>query len=118
MLTAALLANFFEAGWSIQVLLSDMDRNGYLSSRLARPRIERHLLTMAETARALPENVRRQMPNVDWEAWADLASALPPNTAMKMDRVWTAIAEWLPPTGFHLRQYRSRMPELFAFKVS
>lgn len=118
MLTAALLANFFEAGWSIQVLLGDMDRGEYLSSRLARPAIERHLRTMADTARALPEDVRQQMPKVDWDAWAGLASALPPNNAERMARVWTAITEWLPPTGLHLRQYRFRMPDLFAFKVS
>ncbi|WP_018412278.1 ribonuclease HepT family protein [Methyloversatilis thermotolerans] len=117
MLTAALLANFFEAGWSVQVLLGDMDRSQYLSSRLARPQIEKHLRTMAETAGALPEEIRRQMPNVDWASWAALASALPPNNAARMDRVWTAITEWLPPTGLAMRQYRFRMPELFAFRL-
>ena len=47
---ASLLKGFFDAGWAIQVLLSDMDRAQYQASRLARPEIERHLLTMSDCA--------------------------------------------------------------------
>ena len=67
MLTAALLANFFDAGWAIQVLVSDMDSHQYFASRLARPEIEKHLRTMVNSAKALPPEVRAQMPMVDWQ---------------------------------------------------
>lgn len=114
--TAALLANFFEAGWSIQVLVGDMDRKQYFASRLARPEIEKHLRTMVDSAKSLPPEVREQMPKVDWEAWVELEPALACSTETQRDLVWVVIEKWLPPTGHHLRQYRSQRPELFAFR--
>lgn len=112
---ASLLANFFDAGWSIQVLLGDMDRAQYEASRLARPEIERHLRTMADSARALPEAVRAQMPKVDWSAWAALTDELPPHSEAARARVWTVLSTWLPPAGAELRRYRARLPALWAF---
>ena len=113
---ASLLANFFDAGWSIQVLLGDMDRAQYEASRLARPEIERHLKTMADSARALPEDVRAQMPKVDWSAWAALTDGLPPHSEAARARVWTVLSTWLPPAGAELRWYRARLPGLWAFQ--
>jgi uncharacterized protein with HEPN domain len=117
MLTAALLANFFDAGWAIQVLVSDMDSHQYFASRLARPEIEKHLGTMIASAKALPPEVRAQMPMVDWPAWIALEDALPCTDETQRQRVWTAIENWLPPTGRHLRQYKQQMPELFVFRL-
>jgi len=97
MLTAALLANFFDAGWAIQVLVSDMDSHQYFASRLARPEIEKHLYTMIASAKALPPEVRAQMPMVDWPAWITLEDALPCTDETRRQRVWTAIENWLPP---------------------
>lgn len=117
MLTAALLANFFDAGWAIQVLVSDMDSHQYFASRLARPEIEKHLRTMIASAKALPPEVRAQMPMVDWPAWITLEDTLPCTDETQRQRVWTAIENWLPPTGRHLRQYKQQMPELFVFRL-
>jgi len=117
MLTAALLANFFDAGWAIQVLVSDMDSHQYFASRLARPEIEKHLHTMIASAKALPPEVRAQLPMVDWPAWIALEDALPSANETQRQRVWTAIENWLPATGRHLRQYKHQMPELFAFRL-
>lgn len=112
---ASLLANFFDAGWAIQVLLGDMDRTQYEASRLARPEIERHLRTMADSAQALPEEVRALMPKVDWAAWAALAARLPPQDDAARAKVWTVISVWLPPDGQALRAYRARLPEWWRF---
>ncbi len=112
---ASLLANFFEAGGSIQVLLGDMDRAQYEASRLARPEIERHLKTMADSAQALPDEVRAQMPKVDWPAWAALATLVPPCDEAARAQVWTVLSRWLPPAGLELRRYRARLPGLWAF---
>jgi uncharacterized protein with HEPN domain len=117
MLTAALLANFFDAGCAIQVLLSDMDSSQYFASRLARPEIEKHLRTMINSAKALPPEVRAQLADVDWPAWIALADALPPVNATQRQHVWTALDKWLPVTGRQLRKYKHQLPELFAFRL-
>jgi len=114
---ASLLANFFDAGWAIQVLVSDMDRAQYEASRLARPEIERHLRAMADSAQALPEEVRTLMPKVDWAAWAALGARLPPKDDAARAQVWTVISVWLPPDGQALRGYRARLPEWWRFTV-
>lgn len=114
---ASLLANFFEAGWAIQVLVGDAGRRQYETSRLARPEVEKHLRNMAASARALPEDVREQMPKVDWQSWAELGDFLPPKNAHARDLVWTAIDVWLPQTGLELRRYRRRLPALWRFTL-
>lgn len=114
---ASLLANFFEAGWSIQVLLGDMNRAQFEASRLARPEIERHLRTMSDSARALPAEVRDQMPRVDWQSWEDLGAYVPPHDEHARSLVWTALEAWLPPAGAELRRYRRRLPELWRFQL-
>lgn len=114
---AGLLAGFFEAGWSIQVLLGDADRAQFEGSRLARPQVEGHLRTMADVARTLPEAVRLQMPKVDWDSWAELGNHLPPRTAHDRALVWTAIEAWLPPAGAALRRYRQQLPQLWRLSL-
>jgi uncharacterized protein with HEPN domain len=114
---ASLLANFFEAGWAVQVLVGDANQAQYEASRLTRPAAEKHLRTMTDTARALPEAVREQMPKVDWQSWEELGAYLPPRDANSRHMVWTAIDAWLPPAGLELRRYRRQMPALWRFKL-
>lgn len=114
---ASLLANFFEAGWSVQVLVGDADQAQYEASRLARPEAEKHLRHMSDIARALPEDVRAQMPKVDWQNWVDLGDYLPPQDAHARALVWAAISAWLPPDGAALRRYRRQLPDLWRFKL-
>jgi len=113
---ASLLAGFFEAGWSVQVLLGDMDRAQYEASRLARPAIQKHLRTMATTAASLPGDVREQMPKVDWQSWEDLGEHLPPRSPADRDLVWTVLEHWLPPQGGELRRYRQQLPGLWRYR--
>ncbi len=113
---ASLLANFFEAGWSVQVLLGDMTRPQYEASRLARPAIQKHLRTMATTAASLPPDVRDQMPKVDWQSWEDLGDHLPPRCPADRDLVWTVLEHWLPPEGRELRRYRQQLPQLWRYR--
>ncbi|WP_424192062.1 hypothetical protein ACMYR3_11345 [Ampullimonas aquatilis] len=117
LLTAALLNNFFDAGWAIQVLVGDMDMPQFLSSRLARPEMEKHLQVMVDSAKALPEPVCELMPKVDWASWAELDGAIGSPLPEQQTRVWEAIDQWLPPTGHYLNQYRARMSELFTFRL-
>jgi uncharacterized protein with HEPN domain len=114
---SSLLANFFEAGWSIQVLVGDADQAQYEASRLARPEAEKHLANMASIAQALPESVRELMPKVDWESWIELGEHLPPKDAHDRSLAWTAISAWLPPAGAAMRRYRRELPDLWRFKL-
>jgi len=114
---ASLLANFFEAGWAVQVLVGDANQAQYEASRLARPAVEKHLRTMADTARALPDSVRERMPKVDWQSWEELGAYLPPRDHAARALVWTAIDAWLPPAGLELRRYRRQLPQLWRFKL-
>jgi uncharacterized protein with HEPN domain len=113
MYVAGLLNGFFEAGWSIQVLLGDMDEAEFRTSRLARPAILDHLRNMSGCARELPPSVRDQMPDVDWLAWESLAAVLPPRTHAHEQQVWTVLQHWLGPAGQALRRYRRRLPALW-----
>jgi uncharacterized protein with HEPN domain len=113
---ASLLASFFEAGWSVQVLVGDADQAQYESSRLARPAVEKHLANMSAIARSLPEEARDLMPKVDWQSWVDLGDYLPPQDAHARALVWTVIEAWLPPAGRELRRYRQQLPQLWNFK--
>jgi uncharacterized protein with HEPN domain len=114
---SSLLANFFEAGWSIQVLVGDADQAQYEASRLARPEAEKHLANMAAIAQALPESVRALMPKVDWQSWIELGDYLPPKDAHARSLAWTAIHAWLPPAGAAMRRYRRELPDLWRFKI-
>jgi uncharacterized protein with HEPN domain len=114
---AGLLANFFESGGAVQVLIGDMDQAQYFASRLTRREIERHLRIMNETAAALPEDVRAQLSVVNWQAWIDLSAALPCDSRVQKDIVWHALETLVPITGYHLRHYKAKLPELFRFNV-
>lgn len=117
LVTAALLAGFFEAGWSIQVLVGDADRATFEASRIARPQAQQHLQRMSTLAARLPEDVRERMPRVDWQAWIDLGAHLPPRDLRDRTLVWVAISAWLPPTGSELRRYRRLLPQLWRFRL-
>lgn len=114
---ASLLANFFEAGWAIQVLVGDASRAQYEASRLARPAVEQHLRTMTRSAQALPPAVREHMPKVDWQSWGELGALLPPRDEAARTMVWTVIDAWLPPAGRELRFYRRQLPWLWQFRI-
>ncbi|GAB4063128.1 hypothetical protein GCM10028811_34980 [Uliginosibacterium sediminicola] len=115
---AGLLANFFESGWAIQVLIGDMDRAQYFASRLTRAEIKRHLRIMVDMAVALPEEVSAQMPLVNWQAWRELDAALPCLSRAQKDVVWFTLETLVPVTGYHLRQYKAKLPELFSFSLA
>ncbi|WP_345534676.1 hypothetical protein [Viridibacterium curvum] len=114
---AGLLANFFDAGWSVQILMGDMDRAQYFASRLTRREIKKHLRIMIDTVSLLPVDVREQMPAINWQAWRELGAALPCLSRAQKDTVWYALETLVPITGYHLRQYRAKLPDLFAFRM-
>ena len=114
---AALLANFFEAGCAIQILVGDASQKQYEASRLTRPEVETQMRIMINTAKVLPEGVCKKMPKIDWQSWAELGEFLPPQDAYSRDLVWNVIEFWLPRDGMELRRYRRQLTQLWRFKT-
>lgn len=118
MFAAAILSNFYDACRAVRILIGDMNREEYFGSILTRREIEKHLINIVESAKALPEATRVQMPKIPWKDWASLGPELSCSTLEKQDAVWEALSEWLPTTGHYLNQYRWKSPGLFRIAPS
>ena len=113
MLTAAMLALIEQTGLDIMVLTEELDDREFFASCLTRLQTFQLLGTLAETAHNLPEEVRRRLSAIDWEAWAALPAALArPNE--HAFRIWVAAKELTPLTVQSLIDYKRVCPELFA----
>jgi len=113
MLTGAMLGLLQQTGMDVIVLTEELDEREFFSSRITRMESLRLLGVMAYTARDLPANVREQLPEIDWPAWAALPDALiRPNE--RPLQIWVAARELTPLTVQHLIDYRRVCPELFS----
>lgn len=113
MLTAAMLGLIQQTGLDIIVLTEELDEQEFYASRITRLETFRLLGVMAYTAHNLPANVREQLPEIDWGAWAALPAALMRPTAHPL-QIWVAARELTPLTVQHLIDYRRVFPELFS----
>jgi len=113
MLTAAMLGLIRQTGMDIIVLTEELDEQEFFASHLTRLETLRLLGVMADTARNLPANVREQLPEIDWAAWAALPDALvrPNDHPLK---IWVAARELAPLTVQQLIDYKRVYPELFS----
>lgn len=112
--TGALLGIVEQAGSDIAILTDDLAREELLRSRLTRAEVLRQLLSMADSLAALDPGVRRAMPELDWDGWAALGTALrgPPGAALD-EAMAFGCASLVPATLLWLRVYRQGQPELF-----
>ena len=113
MLIAAMLGLIRQTGMDIIVLTEELDEQEFFTSRITRLETLRLLGAMADTARNLPENVREQLPEIDWSAWAALPDALRRPGAHPL-QIWVAARELAPRTVQQLIDYRRVVPELFS----
>ena len=113
MLTGAMLGLIQQTGMDIVVLTEELDEQEFFASRLTRQETLRLLGVMAYTARDLPEQVREQLPEIDWAAWAALPDALLRPNAHPL-RIWVAARELAPRTVQQLIDYKRAVPELFS----
>jgi uncharacterized protein with HEPN domain len=113
MLTAAMLGLLQQTGMDVIVLTEELDEQEFFASRLTRQETLRLLGVMAYTARDLPVQVRAQLPEINWPAWAALPDALirPNEHPLK---IWVAARELTPLTVQHLIDYKRVYPELFS----
>jgi uncharacterized protein with HEPN domain len=113
MLTGAMLGLLRQTGMDIIVLTEELDEQEFFASRITRLETMRLLGVMAETARGLPANVREQLPEINWVAWAALPAALINPTVHPL-QIWVAARELTPLTVQHLIDYKRVHPELFS----
>jgi uncharacterized protein with HEPN domain len=113
MLTGAMLGLLQQTGMDVIVLTEELDEQEFLVSRLTRQETLRLLGVMACTARDLPAQVREQLPEIDWAAWAALPDALIRPHAHPL-KIWVAARELAPLTVQRLIDYRRVVPQLFS----
>lgn len=115
-LSGALLAILEDSGTAILTLAEGLEQEEFFASRLTRDEVLRHLLTLADTAQALPPEVRGRMPEVDWDAWLSLGRELRGKRKADQGALWFGIRSLVPATLLWLRVYHQNLPELFDFK--
>jgi uncharacterized protein with HEPN domain len=115
-LTAVMLRMIEQTGIEILVLTEELDDQEFFANRLMlRPtRLQTFQLlgTLAQTARNLPQEVRKRLSAINWEAWDSLPLALAQPTQHAF-RIWVAAKELTPMTVQSLFDYKRTEPDLF-----
>lgn len=113
MLTGAMLGLMLQIGLDILTLTDEVGEAEFFASRMTRTETLRLLGSMAKTAANLPAGVRERMPEIDWAAWAALATVLAKPSHHPL-QIWVAIKELTPVTLQHLNAYKRIHPQLFS----
>ena len=115
MITAAMFKMIEEAGEGVLVLADGLDEPDFTRSRLTRTELRRQLALMTDTLGALPDALRRAMPEIAWDGWRqvgiDLGAAPPAGDGT----AWFAVRSLVPATLAWLRVYRKADPTWFEF---
>ena len=113
MLTGVMLGLLQQTGMDVIVLTEELDEQEFFTSRLTRQETLRLLGVMAYTARDLPAQVREQLSEIGWTAWAALPEALIRPSEHPL-QIWVAARELAPRTVQQLIDYRRVVPDLFS----
>lgn len=115
MIHAAMLKLIQDSGEGLLVLIDGLTAEEFHRSRLTRQEVRRLLLTLAQTLVALPDELQQAMPEIDWDAWQAVATALPSAAIAQDELAWDSGQTLVPFTLSWLRLYRSHSPQWFAF---
>jgi hypothetical protein len=116
---AALLQAIDEAGVAVLTLTEGLQDEELLASRLTRGETARHLRLLTEAAGALPDEIRGQMPEVDWAGLKATGTSLIGPTGPAMDEALLMGAKALVPgILMWMRVYKQQHPEWFAISVA
>jgi uncharacterized protein with HEPN domain len=113
MLRGAMLGLMRQIGMDIIVLTEEITETEFFASRLTRIETLKLLQSMTKTAASVPAETRALMPEIDWVAWASLASLLK-NPSKHPLQLWVTIKELTPMTVHQLNGYKKRQPQLFS----
>jgi len=116
--STALLGIIEQAGLGVLTLAENLSREDLLRSRLTREEVSRQLRILTDSLAALPPELQRAMPEIDWPGWlrAGLQLMEPRGEACD-DALWFAVESLTPALLLWLRVYRRNQPELFLMRA-
>ncbi|HJW03020.1 MAG TPA: hypothetical protein VJ548_07060 [Azospira sp.] len=115
-MTGALLGILEDSATAILTLAEGLGQEEFFATQLTRDEVLRQLLTLADTALEIPQEVRAAMPEIDWDGWFVLGRELRGQRKADQGALWFGIRTLVPATLLWLRVYRRNQPELFDFK--
>jgi hypothetical protein len=116
---AALLKTIEETGTGVLTLVEGLQDSELLASRLTRAEVVRQLRLLAESAMALPIELRGGMPEVDWAGIGAAGKALAgPGGAALDDALVFASQALVPATLMWMRVYKEQHPEWFRMSMA
>lgn len=114
--TAPFLTLIEDAGQGVLVLVDSLDEAEFARSRLTRAEITRQLRLIGGALAGLPDPLRRDMPEIDWDGWqATLRQLDGDDLAARTDAAWFAARALVPATLTWLRIHRQARPDWFRF---
>lgn len=114
LLSGALLGIFEEAGTAVLTLAEGVEPEEFFTSRLTQQEVLRQMRVMAETAANVPDDLKRQMVEIDWAGWSMLGMQLTLTGGFERDALWFGVRSLVPATLMWLRVYRKNTPQLFS----
>lgn len=112
--SGALLGILEEAGLAVLTLTEGVDPEEFFASRITQHEVLRQMRVMAETAANVPEELKRQMPEIEWAGWVVLDTQLKVAGGFERDALWFAVRSMVPATLMWLRVYRKNTPDVFS----
>lgn len=113
--SGAMLGILQEAGNSILIMTEGLEYDEFFSSRVTQYEVLRQLKVMVDTTFNFPDEFKRRMLEVDWEAWHALRVQLTKTDESMHEAVWFAVRSLVPATLLWLRVFHKSAPELFSF---
>jgi uncharacterized protein with HEPN domain len=117
LLSGALLGILENAGEAILTLTEGIEPEEFFDSRLTQQEVLRQLRIMTETSARAAEELKHQLPEIDWSGWHVLHSQVQGQGGFERDALWFAVRSLVPATLMWLRVYRKNSPELFDMTV-
>ena len=128
MLIGQLFAMIEEAATAVMILTEDVSQQELLALRLTRAEVLHQLRIMADSMDMIPDDIRSQMPELEWAGWGSTAHVLnklfmrDADEAGRFkeafdDALWFAVLSLVPATLMWLRGYRHSQPELFTLQA-
>jgi uncharacterized protein with HEPN domain len=115
MLSGAMLGILEEAGTAVLTLSEGLEEEEFFATRLTQQEVSRQIRTIAQTAVAMPEEVKLQLAEIDWAAWSALETQFSSTGGLDRDALWFGVRSLVPAMLMWMRVYRHNQPELFTF---